>query len=212
MHIPKKFWSIILMAEIFVLVFVSGFLPTDMITALNVIMFILIYFTSAMSIQSLNRKFFILVWVTMGLQVISQIFDFPQILISLQIINIIFFSAIVSLLISRIARAKKISEAVIFESINGYLLLGVMFAAMISLMHRIEPGSFSFSNVEVVKNNEFIYFSFVTLTTLGYGDVLPVLPFAKSLTVLISVVGQLYLTIIIALLVGKYSNQITAKQ
>ncbi|MCA6074925.1 potassium channel family protein [Fulvivirga sedimenti] len=209
MATPKKIWSILLMAEIFILAFVSGFMPVKLITGLNALMFILIYFTSAMSISTLNKKFFILVWISMGLQILSQLFDYNEFVVTMQIVNIFFFSAIVGLLINRIARAKSITESVIFEAINGYLLLGVLFAAMVGLMFRFDPTSFSFNNISEVRNNEFIYFSFVTITTLGYGDVLPVQPYAKSLAMLAAVTGQLYLTIIIALLVGKYSNQLT---
>ena len=52
--------------------------------------------------------------------------------------------------------------------------------------------------------NDYLYFSFVTLTTLGYGDVIPVSHLARSTTMLIAVTGQLYMTILIAMLVGKF--------
>jgi len=52
--------------------------------------------------------------------------------------------------------------------------------------------------------SDYIYFGFVTLTTLGYGDVTPVSPMARSMAVLIAITGQLYMTILIAMLVGKF--------
>jgi voltage-gated potassium channel len=52
--------------------------------------------------------------------------------------------------------------------------------------------------------NDYLYFSFVTLTTLGYGDVTPVSHLARSMAILIAVTGQLYMTILIAMLVGKF--------
>ena len=51
------------------------------------------------------------------------------------------------------------------------------------------------------------YFSFTTLTSLGFGDVLPLTPPAQSLALLIGITGQLYLTILVAMLVGKYLIQ-----
>jgi len=51
--------------------------------------------------------------------------------------------------------------------------------------------------------HDFIYFSFVTMTTLGYGDIIPVSSLAKSITILVSISGQLYLAILVAMLVGK---------
>ncbi len=55
--------------------------------------------------------------------------------------------------------------------------------------------------------SEYLYFSFVTLTTLGYGDVTPVSHLARSMAVLIAVTGQLYMTILIAMLVGKFLSR-----
>jgi hypothetical protein len=52
-----------------------------------------------------------------------------------------------------------------------------------------------------------MYFTFVSLTSTGYGDFLPLTPAAKSLSNLISITGQLYIAIIIATLVGKYLNK-----
>ena len=54
---------------------------------------------------------------------------------------------------------------------------------------------------------DFIYYAFVTMTTLGYGDITPVGSMARSLSIFFSVTGQLYLTMIIAILVGKYLSQ-----
>ncbi|MEZ5199056.1 MAG: potassium channel family protein [Bacteroidales bacterium] len=53
---------------------------------------------------------------------------------------------------------------------------------------------------------DYVYFTFVTMTTLGYGDITPELPFAKSLAVLICTSGQIYVAVIIAMLVGKYAG------
>ena len=57
---------------------------------------------------------------------------------------------------------------------------------------------------DAIQNN--IYYTFMTFTTTGYGDILPNHPLSKSLAVLISVCGQLYIAIIIAMLVGKYAS------
>jgi hypothetical protein len=54
--------------------------------------------------------------------------------------------------------------------------------------------------------HEYIYYTFVTFTTLGYGDIIPLQPISKSLALLISISGQIYIAIIIAMLVGKYAS------
>ena len=96
------------------------------------------------------------------------------------------------------------------ESISGYLLLGLVFSLIVAVVVAIHPGAFNFDVIDPKYGNlgfyqsEFIYYAFVTYTTLGYGEIVPVIPFAKSLAVLIAVSGQIYLTVIIAMLVGKF--------
>jgi len=60
--------------------------------------------------------------------------------------------------------------------------------------------------------NDLIYYSFVTLTTVGYGDITPANSLTKSLTILEAIIGQLYLTVLVALLVGKYVSESIKEQ
>lgn len=85
-----------------------------------------------------------------------------------------------------------------------YLLSGSLWGIVYFLLSVVAPGSFQGIVGETWSEqlNEFTYHSFVTLTTLGYGDVTPVLPVARSLCYLEAVLGQLYLTVLVAALVG----------
>jgi len=67
-----------------------------------------------------------------------------------------------------------------------------------------DPASFSF-NTDSPSFMDYSYFTFVTMTTLGYGEITPILPFARSISILISTSGQIYIAVIIAMLVGKYA-------
>jgi len=107
-------------------------------------------------------------------------------------------------MIRHIARSKQVTWTIIINSINGDLLIGILGAV-------IDTGAINFAGDAAVGFHDYLYFSFVTLTTLGYGDITPVSPLAKSLTIVIAIVGQLYLTILIAMLVGKYLSNPTAK-
>jgi len=95
---------------------------------------------------------------------------------------------------------------VTFHRIQGavaaYLLLGVLWAHAFSLLAIVRPGAFSGAVNAGDGPRAWLYFSFVTLTTMGYGDVLPVHPVARSLAVLEAVVGPLYLAILVARLVS----------
>jgi len=86
-------------------------------------------------------------------------------------------------------------------------LLGLVFTFLIGLMIQFDPMSFNFSWAGEGTLHNSMYFGFVTFATLGYGDFVPLKPYAKSLSVLIAVSGQLYVAVIIALLVGKFSTQ-----
>jgi hypothetical protein len=85
-----------------------------------------------------------------------------------------------------------------------YLLIGVVWAFVYLLLQAIVPGSFALP--EAIGNPQelarLIYYSFVTLTTLGYGDISPTLPVARTLAYMEAAFGQLYLTILVAALVG----------
>jgi hypothetical protein len=93
-------------------------------------------------------------------------------------------------------------------AVAGYLLLSVIFAIAYSLAETIQPGSFQMSSVqdqvrpELVMDRSFYYFSVVTLTTTGFGDITPVSPMARTLVMMEALIGQLYPAILIARLVS----------
>ncbi len=91
-------------------------------------------------------------------------------------------------------------------AVAAYLLLSILFAVAYSLLEHLHPGSFQTpSAVEEYGgrvSRSFYYFSVVTLTTTGFGDITPVSPFARTLTMMEALVGQLYPAILIARLVS----------
>jgi hypothetical protein len=86
-----------------------------------------------------------------------------------------------------------------------FVLLGVMFAQGYELVAMVEPGAFLVLGAPAAHDTmlpKFLYFSFTTLTTLGYGDIIPIHPYARSLAVLESLVGVIYPAVLIARLVS----------
>jgi hypothetical protein len=124
----------------------------------------------------------------------------------------------VGILIIQIAKAKDVTIRVLLESISVYLLLGISFSIIVSLLESISPNSFNFNKISdpihsnYLYNIDYMYFTFVSFTSTGYGDYLPLTPTAKSLSILISIIGQLYIAIIIAMIVGKYLNKSNTNQ
>ncbi len=87
-------------------------------------------------------------------------------------------------------------------AVAAYLLLGVIWAEAYSLLEILRPGSFSGSINVADGPRAWFYFSFITLTTAGYGDILPIHPAARSLAALEAVTGPLYLAVLLARLVA----------
>ena len=102
----------------------------------------------------------------------------------------------------------------IVGSVCIYLMAGFIWAYLYVLQNLLVPGSFRGISVEPVYEQlpEFAYHSFVTLTTLGYGDITPVSPMARVLVNLEAIFGQFYMAILVAALIGIHiSNRIESK-
>jgi Ion channel len=86
-------------------------------------------------------------------------------------------------------------------AVAAYLLLGLAWASAYELVAALAPGAFTGAQALAHDPQGWIYFSFVTLTTVGYGDVTPVHPAARSLAMMEALTGQLYPAILLARLV-----------
>ncbi len=104
--------------------------------------------------------------------------------------------------LSQTLRAGPITYHRIQGAIAAYLLLGLIWAYAYALVAHLRPGALSGPFRAEDGPRAFLYFSFVTLTTVGYGDMLPVHPVARSLAMLEAVTGPLYLAILVARLVA----------
>lgn len=103
---------------------------------------------------------------------------------------------------------------VTYETILGatcsYLLLGFLWSTLYGLVYQLNHDAFTFvvaGHSQSIHSPDFIYYSFVTLTTLGYGDVVPASDIAQTLSWIEAVSGQLFLTILVARIVGDYLSQ-----
>ena len=115
---------------------------------------------------------------------------------------LIYFSGIFRNLMLHIFQVEKIGLNEVYASIAGYLVLGIIATPFFFLIEHALPNSFHLP--KDVEFYDFIYFSYVTLTTVGFGDISPVHHIAQSFTVLVGISGQLYLTILVAIIIGKY--------
>ncbi len=131
--------------------------------------------------------------------------------------RILFFGFILFVFLTSIFKTKKITSDLIYGSICIYLLIGIEWSFIYSLAEVIRPGSFELSSIiqgtQITAYDthsiypHFIYFSFTTLTTLGYGDILPKTLSSKFLTSLEAITGQFYVAVLVARLVALHLIQ-----
>jgi hypothetical protein len=107
-----------------------------------------------------------------------------------------------------VLRAPSVNVEVLCASISAYLMLGLMWTMAYWLVDQSTPGAFSFNtNAGKQSMNGFnaFYFSFITLSTVGYGDITPVSKAARMLAAMEAMTGLLYVAVLIARLVALYS-------
>ena len=117
-------------------------------------------------------------------------------------LNTVFFVVITIALITHVAGASHVKASTLLCAVNSYLLLGLSFSMLFIILDLIAPGSFDLSGDPANRFSTFVYFGFVTLTTLGYGDILPLTALARSLAAFTALFGHVYLVIIMAFLIG----------
>lgn len=89
----------------------------------------------------------------------------------------------------------------LIAAIAGYLLIGISMGLLVFIMQKIHSDSFSFAGKVTTFDTN--YYSFVTMSTLGYGDILPLSKNAKGLSIIITLLGQFYMVIVMGLIIGK---------
>lgn len=125
------------------------------------------------------------------------------------ILAITMFVFICYLLLHNIFRHPAVTSATISASLAVYLMLGVIWALAYGLVEHLRPGSFAGISVDSLHEiqRDLFYFSYITLTTLGFGDITPVGAAARSLAIMEAIVGQLFLVVLVAGVVGMHLTQ-----
>lgn len=126
-------------------------------------------------------------------------------LATLQLISILAFTVITIVLASRqVLLTGAVDSNKIIGAICIYLMMGIAWAEAYLLIERIFPGSIPALSGDIWRHHveDALYFSYVTLTTLGYGDISPVQPLARYMVYMQAIVGQFYIAIVVASLIG----------
>lgn len=177
----------------------------------NMILTSLVLISSMYTIHGTGKK----LWWTLSfftatiiLNVLSFYVDNQVLLVTSLVSKVVFFAWEVFGIWAAISQKKFSLEQRIMGSVCIYLLIGLVWARLYAIIEILQPASFlTYQGDTVASLDSFVYFSYVTITTLGYGDILPVLPLAKITAALEAVFGVLYLSVWMALLVSIYSSK-----
>ncbi len=139
---------------------------------------------------------------------LANLFDFPVLpLFKLLILFLaLFFFFCAWVIIRSIFNQRQVTLDSIYGSVLAYLLIGISWALIFCCIELLAPDSFAFGSEKTLseRTGALLYFSFVTLTTLGYGDVLPITGLSRTVTYLEAITGIMYPATLIAMLVGKF--------
>ena len=126
--------------------------------------------------------------------------------------GVLFTAVVIAGIFDFIHTSEEVSREVIYAAIVVYLLAALMWAFLYTFLELVDPASFNIDLSQAEAHlGAFKYYSFVTITTLGYGDITPVTEVAKAFAVLEAVVGQLYLVVAVAWLVGMHVSKKASK-
>ena len=139
--------------------------------------------------------------------------------VGFHLVAALFFGFTVATILRAVHQEQTVSADAIYGALCGYLLVGLAFGHLYCITECLEPGSFQVSEhfstqlpVEPRYHFIFAYFSFVTLTSVGYGDIVPTSGTARSLAVIEAMIGQFYIAVLIGELIGKRVSQAMSGQ
>ena len=204
-------WDTVLVIAVLFCAFVIPVFPASWGRLPMRIGFTMVFISGVMTME--NRKMIILYLALAAfiMEWISGILNWEYLVLISRLLNSLFFIIIIFSLIREMATSKVVTARVIMASVSGYLLLGIIYSGMIAVIIQRDPVAFSNITIGNGKEapgahlSESLYYGFVTLATLGYGDIVPLKPYTRSLATLITVSGQLYVATIIGILIGKFS-------
>ncbi len=135
----------------------------------------------------------------------------PQVMeIIFAVSTLSFFVFLVMAIIADFLHTQEVTTDTISGAACVYLLIGIIWSLAYALLEHIYPGSFHSSMpkkvISLTNTSSFSYFSFVTLTTVGFGDITPVSKGAKLLVIMEAILGQLYIAIFLARIIGSYQR------
>lgn len=119
-----------------------------------------------------------------------------------------FYGFVTVRIIQQVWLSREVTSNVVFGLMSGYISLGLMAFFIFFFIETVFPGSFKGLAIDdadpLQKINSLLYYSFITLMTIGYGEIFPLTMKAQKAAMLVGLIGQFYLVIITAVVIEKY--------
>ncbi len=145
-------------------------------------------------------------------QLLASYSNTESVVLTAAAFRVLFLGYVIGGIVLHLLRGRKVTLDTIAGAACAYMLIGALWASLYQAVDHLRPGAFNIPDTWLVgprrdRQLALTYFSFVTLTTVGYGDITPTEPGVGGLCVAEAIVGQLYLAIMIARLVGLHLTQ-----
>lgn len=158
------------------------------------------------------RRLLILLWFAgtlcnIAASTVPDIAQGKALAVASEILGAVLIVFCVTMILRYVLTSREVTTDTIFGAVVAYFLIAFMFSSLYQVVVIVEPASFSMpTGPDITERNtrniEFGYFSFVTIATLGYGDIVPRLPAARILSILEVATGQFYMAVVVAWLVS----------
>lgn len=129
--------------------------------------------------------------------------------------SVLFFLFITGTIMDHILHSEDVSTDTLYGAVCVYLLLGLLWASIYGFLEYVQPGIIFVKNnsdvIDQLTTNDIIYYSYTTLTTLGYGDITSLTAEGRIISVLEAIVGQLFIAFLVARLIAIYTAKALRK-
>jgi voltage-gated potassium channel len=125
---------------------------------------------------------------------------------------LLFLVVCIAAILTYVFKSRRVTLDAIFAAVVAYLLISIIFSTLYSMLYVFNPGSFNLTLPNTLEERHFlmvemVYFSLSTIVGVGFGDILPLLPFPRMMAVVEAVVGHFYMAVLIGWLVGMFISE-----
>jgi len=212
LHSLRRSRFLALLTALVILILVSPFLDNSRLhRAYLVILFALIMLAAARMASTRHLHGIIALalgipWIALSLWGLWTVGDDFEVFADL--FFMLFSGFVFVIVLGKVVGAEEVDFDTLLGAVSVYLLIALIWTASYMIIHQLDPGAFHLIHGETRPFfHQFLYFSLTTLTTLGYGDITPLSPFAQTWATMEAVVGTFYMAVLVARLVGMYQSR-----